>query len=382
MLVSQAILYDYNYDCEPQAIMRPTLQEIAEAVDLSVSTVSRALNGHPAISEASAARIRQVAEKLRYQRRKSQVRVDPTETLAGRSVAMVTLGVDRSMLALPVIANAVNGVEAALSEAGADFRLIHVPDPGEVPASLKNLSLDGVILHGPLQGRLLADTHSKLLERLQTLPAVWLNGRPEGCQGDAVMANEWAIGCAAAEYLVAHGHRRLAIINPKPDHLLFTRREDGFLGRTRRLGADVRCFCDTPPEGWELPLTPPLHVEAVQRLVDRLLADDPRPTAVFAVADSVAVLVYRALMVRKVEVATEISVISANHDESLIAGLHPRLTTFDIHAEQMGQIAVRHLATRILGGDDDLDLEVTIPATLVEQESVACRKTGGVKFGP
>jgi LacI family transcriptional regulator len=289
---------------------------------------------------------------------------------------MVTLGVDRSMLVLPVIANAVNGVEAALSEAGAEFRLIHVPDPTDVPASLTNLSLDGVILLGPLQGRLLADTHSKLLDRLQELPGVWLNGRPEGCQGDAVVANEWAIGCAAAEYLVAHGHRRLAIINPKPDHLLFTCREDGLLGRARRLGAEVRCFCDTPPGGWELPLTPPMHVEAVQRLVDRLLADDPRPTAVFAVADSVAVLVYRALTVRKVEVAAEISVISANNDEALIAGLHPRLTTFDVHAESMGRTAVRHLATRILGGRDDTELEITIPATRVERESVTSRKTG------
>jgi DNA-binding LacI/PurR family transcriptional regulator len=351
--------------------MRPTLQEIAAAVDLSVSTVSRALNGHPAISQASVARVRQAADELRYRRRKSQVRIDPTQILAGRKVAMVTLGVDRSLLALPVVATAINGVEAALSEAGVDFRLVHVPDPTDVPASLRNLALDGAVLLGPLQGRLLADTHSKLLDRLQGLPAVWLNGRPEGCLGDVVVADEWTIGRAAAEYLVARGHRRLAIVNPKPDHLLFTRREDGFLSHARRLGAEVQCFCDAPSEGWRLPLAPPLHVEAVQRLVDRLLDAQPRPTAVFAVADSVAVLVYRALAVRRVEVAAEVSVISGNNDEALIAALHPHLTTFDIHAEQMGRTAVRHLATRLLGGPHTTDVEVTIPATLIERDSVA-----------
>ena len=351
--------------------MRPTLHEIAAAVDLSVSTVSRALNGHPAISEASAARIRQVAEELRYRRRKSQVRLDPAQVLAGRKLAMVSLGVDRSMLALPVVATAINGVEAALSEAGADFRLIHVPDPADVPASLRNLPLAGVILLGPLQGRLLADTRSKLLHRLQSLPAVWLNGRPEGCRGDVVVANETTIGAAAADYLVTHGHRRLAIVNPKPDHVLFTRREDGFIARAKRLGAEVSCFCDAPSEGWHLPLTPPLNVETVQRLVDRVLASKPRPTAIFAVADSVAVLVYRALAVRKVEVAAEISVISANNDEAMIAALHPHLTTFDIHAEQLGRIAVRHLATRLLAPGHEIDVEVTVPATLLERQSVA-----------
>lgn len=351
--------------------MRPTLHEIAAAVDLSVSTVSRALNGHPAISEASAARIRRVAEELRYRPRKSQVRFHAAQALAGRKVAIVSLGVDRSMLALPVVAMAINGVEASLSEAGADFRRVHVPDPTELPASLKASPPDAAILIGPLQGHLLADTHSRLLTRLQSVPSVWLNGRPGGCQGDVVVANETDIGSAAAEYLVAHGHRRLAIVNPKPDHVLFTRREDGFIARAKRLGAEVSCFCDAPSEGWHLPLMPPLNVEAVQRLVDDLLAARPRPTAVFAVADSVAVLVYRALAVRKVEVAAEISVIGANNDEALIAALHPHLTTFDIHAEQLGRVAVRHLATRLLEPDHPLDLEVIVPATLLERESVA-----------
>jgi LacI family transcriptional regulator len=353
--------------------MRPTLHEIAVAVDLSVSTVSRALNGHPAISAASIARVRQAAEELRYRPRKSLLRSSPAQVLAGRPLAMVSLGVDRSMLALPVIATAINGVEAAMSEAGADFRLIHVPDPTEIPASLKNSLPDGVILLGPLQGRLLADTQSRLLQRLQNLPAVWLNGRPEGCRGDMVAPDDVAVGAAAAEYLVAHGHRRLAIVNPKPDHVLFTRREDGFVARARRWGAEVTCFCDAPSEGWHLPLTPPLHVETVQRLVDDVLAARPRPTAIFAVADSVAVLVYRALAVRKVEVAEEMSVIGANNDEAMIAALHPHLTTLDIHAEQLGRIAVRHLATRLLESDHATDVQVVVGSTLLERESVSQR---------
>ena len=71
-----------------------------------------------------------------------------------------------------------------------------------------------------------------------------------------------------ADYLVARGHRRLAFVNPKPDHVLFMRREDGFVARARRLGAEVQCFCEAPPGGWRLPLRPALDVETVQSLVD------------------------------------------------------------------------------------------------------------------
>jgi DNA-binding LacI/PurR family transcriptional regulator len=41
----------------------------------------------------------------------------------------------------------------------------------------------------------------------------------------------------------------------------------------------------------------------------------------------------------------------------------------------MGRVAVRHLATRLMGSAHDIDVEVTVPATLVERESVARRST-------
>lgn len=44
----------------------PTLKDVAEAADVSVSTASRALAGNPAISEATAQRVRQAADQLRY----------------------------------------------------------------------------------------------------------------------------------------------------------------------------------------------------------------------------------------------------------------------------------------------------------------------------
>lgn len=350
--------------------MRITLQEIADAAGLSVSTASRALNGHPAISAGTTAKVRRMAELLRYRRVRSHRRVDITQAVAGKSVAMISLAMDRALVALPVVASAISGAKAELAEAGVSVRLAHVPDLRRTPRGLQPGTLDGVILTGARQGNHFATARSGLVEQLQKLPTVWVLGRPAGCWGDVVASDDYATGAMAAEYLVARGHRHLAFVNPKPDHVLFMRREDGFVARAGRLGAAVRCFCESPPEGWSLPLRPAQDVRAVQGLVDRLLAARPRPTAVFAAADSVAVLVYRALAARRVRAGRDVSVISGNNDHGLIAGLHPSLTTFDVHAELIGRMSVRQLAMRLSAAGTAPDAELMIRPTLVEGQSV------------
>lgn len=351
--------------------MQCTLREIARAANVSLSTASRALNAHAAISAETIARVRQAAESLSYRQRQSHRRLDSRRRLVKAHVAVITLGVDRSMTALPVVASAIGGAEAELSEAGATVQLVHVPRLQELPASLARKRLDGLILHGPMQGEPLAGASPRWIERLHEATAVWLLGRPRGCWGDAVMSNDYTTGALAAEHLVARGHRRLAFLNPKPDHLLFVRREDAFVAAARRLGAEVQCFCDPPPHAWPLPLEAPRSVESVQALVDRMLDSQPRPTAVFAVADSVASLVYRALSVRGVSVGRDISIISGNNDAALIAGLHPALTTFEVHAFEIGRMAVRQLAMRMSYPGDLPDCEVMIQPSPVEGESVA-----------
>jgi LacI family transcriptional regulator len=221
-----------------------------------------------------------------------------------------------------------------------------------------------------MQGRHVAVTDSPLVHQLRKLPTVWCLGRPAGCWGDVVLSNDHQTGALAAEYLVARGHGQLAFINPKPDHLLFMRREDGFIGAARRMGATVQSFCESPPQGWQLPIKPPLEVEMVQSLVDRALDARPRPTALFAAADSVAALVYRALAVRGLSPGRDIGVLSANNDRSLIAGLHPALTTFDIHASKIGRFAVRQLAARLADPEAEPCIEMMIEPTLVEGNSV------------
>ena len=113
----------------------------------------------------------------------------------------------------------------------------------------------------------------------------------------------------------------------------------------------------------------------VQELVDALLSAEAAAPAVFAAADTVATVVYRAAAVREVRVGRDISVISGNNDQALIASLYPSLTTLDIHAEQVGREAAMRLGQLLARGQNAIAAELLLEPTLVAGESV-CRAGG------
>jgi LacI family transcriptional regulator len=268
--------------------------------------------------------------------------------LAGRDIAIAALALDRSLVSMPVINAAFHGAEDALVEAGARTRVIHMPDLSQLPSNFRPEHLDGLILTGAMVNQFALACDTPAIRQLRKLPTVWVIGDPPGAWGDTVMADDFALGSGAAEQLVASGHRQLAFLNPVPDNLLFMRREDGFYSAARRLGAEVRSFCQSPPSGWPLPLQAPAsRFDAVQSLIDQLLESHPRPTAVFAAADSVAALAYCAFGMRGIRVGQDISVIAGNNTPGLLSIPVPHLATFDIHARRIGSLAVRQLAMQI-----------------------------------
>ena len=367
--------------------MRVTLKQVATKAELSVSTTSRALNGHPAISDETTARVRRIAGELRYHPVRSHRRASATTKtlLAGRCIAIASLGLDRSLVTMPVISAAFHGAEDALLEGGATAQIVHMPDLSRFPNDFKPERLDGLILTGAMVNQFALAADTPAVKQLRKLPTVWVLGEPPGAWGDAVVANEFMVGSGAAEELVARGHRELAFLNPVPDNLLFARREDGFYSAARRLGANVRSYCQSSPSGWPLPLQAPSSAyDVVQSLIDQILESKPRPTAVFAAADSIAALAYCVFGVRGVRVGHDISIIAGNNTPGLLSAPYPHLATFDIHARKIGAMAVKQLAMKIADQNrgqngasqsQNIPWQIVVKPTFIPGESV-CDLTG------
>jgi LacI family transcriptional regulator len=363
--------------------MRITLREVASRAELSVSTTSRALNGHPAISHETRAKVRQIAGELRYRPVRSHRRASLTanSVLAGRQVAIISLGMDRSLVTMPVISEAFLGAEEGLREAGAKPQVIQMADLSELPRELRPDQLDGLILTGAMVSEFESAANTTAINQLRKLPSVWVIGEPPGAWGDSIVADDFAVGYGAAEQLAANGHRYLAFLNPVPGNLLFARREDGFYAAARRLGVETCSFCQPLEKGSQLPLQAPTsRFDVVQTLVDEMLDAAPKITGLFTAADSVAALAYCALGMRGMRVGHEISIISGNNTPGLMSSVpYPHLATFDIHSRKIGALAVRQLAGQIAERvtSTHIPRQVAVKPTFIPGESVCDLKIRG-----
>jgi LacI family transcriptional regulator len=355
--------------------MRVTLKEVATRAELSISTTSRALNGHPAISHETTAKVRRIAGELRYRPVRSHRRMASTGSgiLAGRQIAIIALGLDRSLVTMPVISEAFHGAEDALREAGAKPQVVQMPDLTQPPNGLHAEQLDGLILTGAMVEEFALAADTPAVNQLRKLPTVWVIGEPPSAWGDSIVADDFAVGHGAAEQLVASGHRHLGFLNPVPGNLLFARREDGFYAAARRLGVEVQSYCQSPDSTSHLPLQAPTsRFDVVQLLIDQMLGSSPRPTGLFTAADSVAALAYCALGMRGVRVGQDVSIISGNNTPGLLSVPYPHLATFDIHSRKIGALAVRQLAVQIAERNTGpyVTRQIIVKPTFIPGESV------------
>jgi DNA-binding LacI/PurR family transcriptional regulator len=185
-------------------------------------------------------------------------------------------------------------------------------------------------------------------------------------------------GAMAARYLVERGHRRLAFLDPRLRHAAFRAREAAFRYAAEDGSARVLVLRSQIAEARaRQPLGAIEDLAEVGALVDRWqkLKDKERPTAIFVPADNIAALVYRALGERGLRIPRDVSLVSCNREAPLLMGLHPPLSTIDVHAEEIGRRAVDLLIWRFahpMGPPVHLQIE----PTLVEGASVAILRPG------
>jgi LacI family transcriptional regulator len=348
-----------------------TIKDVAELAGVSVGSVSRVFRRHPTVGSDLAAQVRKAAAELGYLHPTDRVKRPSGSTAVLRRLGLLTVGMAHSLSRLPVIARLLEGVFQGASDRGISVTVSNVPDLREVPALVRERQVDGFLVKAGLQGTA-EEWQTPLIQSLQSLPFVWLLGRPNGCRGDMCGSDDAAVGRMAAEHLVRNGHRRLAYLNPKGDHQLLLDRQASFTWHAERLGAHVTPLLGRP-KGSVIPVRPLSEVADVADLVDQLLALRERPTAVFVPADNMAALVYRALDGKKVKVGADLSVIGCNNEAIIREGLSPGLCTVDIHADQIGARGVDQLAWRLAhpeGGENT----VVVAPDLIEAPSVRSRK--------
>ena len=310
-------------------------EDIARAVGVSVSTVSRVLSGAPGISPATAEKVMRAAADLG---------TPVTGPTGGPGSAVAAHKMQRALLFLnqvdintgsgSIYHFVITGIQKAAKKAGLPIELALLGDDGEIPEK---------ILGGPETGVLFAgvDPCHNVSERLQNKghPTVIVNGLDPTMRHDQVAPNNFFGGQLAAQYLVSMGHRRILHLGTRRRWTL-SARTDGF--RAGIDGADVTGLkCDNI----ELPNVTE-HAARVT-LNDLLERGDFAYSAVFCAADNVALTAMQELRMRGIEVPRQVSLLGFNGLP--VAELSsPLLSTLAVDWEFLGAESIRILALRSL----------------------------------
>ncbi len=343
------------------------LKMVAAAAGVAPSTVSRALRGHPGISEATRKRVREAAERIGYTPDERLARFFREMHQGSRMIALV-VSYGPFMDALhgdPFYARINWIVQRELQRRGHHMVLANAATdllPDGRSQSVVEAAAIGVITDL---------TEPALLEPLLAqVPVVQLNAECPGMAVDTVLPNVDQEASDQVDRLRELGHRAIACFRPRCSDVP----PRGWTWQDRRYWRAfedrVRCHGLALPEAYLAPIQFGYdgHDAAIHSFLDRVLAANPAPTAVVT-HDIYAASIIRQLAERGLQVPRHFSVMGSDDH----AFGHPSaipLSTFRQDFETMAVSAVDLLLQRIKEPARPPIL-IQVPGQVVLRESTA-----------
>lgn len=325
--------------------MGTTIREVARHAGVSVATVSRALNGSGQVRAPTRERVLRAARQLRYVPNGSARSLTTSETR--------TLGVLLPDLYGEFFSELLRGIDQTARQSRYHTLVSSSHnDVGELEAALRAMSgrVDGLVVMTPA---LEADLLEANLPA--ALPVVLVNCPVEGSAFSTIATDNHGGAFAMVEHLRAQGHERVALLRgPEGNHDALERLR-GYRDALRGAEPIEEAGDFTERSGYEA--------------AQRLLARAPRPTAVFAANDSMAIGALRALREAGLRVPGDVAV--AGFDDIPVARyVSPPLSSVHVAINEMGRRAIELLLASIAEPDREPEA-IVLPTRLVLRESSA-----------
>ncbi|WP_328912085.1 MULTISPECIES: LacI family DNA-binding transcriptional regulator [unclassified Streptomyces] len=326
---------------------RVTLAQVAETAGVSISTVSKVLNGRQDVSPPTRMKVERLLEIHGYRRA-------PRSSPEAPLVEIVFHELD-GVWAMELI----RGVENIAKEIGASVVLTesgtrHSPGPEWIEGVLRRRPLGVILVFSSLPQELKRQLKSRSIPFVIIDPA----GDPEPDVPSVGSAN-WSGGLAATRHLIDCGHRRIGIITGPEDMMCSLARLDGYRSAMTMAGLELEpaliAFGD-------------FHVEGGYEVARRMLGRPDRPTAIFAGSDLQAIGVLEAAGDHGLRVPEDLSVVGFD-DVAIAQWSRPALTTIHQPLRKMAEEATQMLMR--LRADEHPTTRLELATSLVLRKSTA-----------
>lgn len=326
-----------------------TLNELAKAAGVSVSTVSRALTAseHP-VNQETRQRILTLARELGY-RPNMMARSLKTDRTS-------TVGIIVDNIVSPFTPLMIRGIQDYLKEYRYFSVIINADwNPEAETEAIHDLisrSIDGIIF---VESWL---RDASLTLDLANKPYVFVHRLFGGADRNSVSVDDTAGGKLATEHLLGLGHKRIALISGPAGWGASDERVGGY--RAALEGAGIPFDPELMIEGdWE--------VQSGYPAAKKFLSVPNRPTAIFAANDLMALGAIYAIQESGLNVPEDIAVVG--YDDREIASIaRPSITTVTLPCYEMGQRSAR-LLLQLLDKENRGGTPIKIQGKLVIRES-------------
>lgn len=298
-----------------------TLARVAEAAGVSLKTASRVFNGEPHVTTRTRDRVLEAARDLNFQ-------INSPASMLKRGIGSAGVALVVGDISNPFFSALARGVESETRSRGGFLTLASSDESAEEEKRLVD-----EFMRRHVRGIVLSSTlvdHSSLdFIRARGTALVFVDRPPVGIDADSVLLDNAGGARAAAEHLLAHGHRRIAFV--------------GDYGRLATHRERMRGFADAMTaagvENWRSAVHEGAHDAASAReLVSQVLRGPHAPTAILASNNRIAIGAISAI--RAERSATALIGID-DFDLADVLGI----TTISHDPGEMGRIAAQRLFT-------------------------------------
>lgn len=308
-----------------------TIKDIAKALGVSPSTVSRALKNNPDISRETREAIHKYAQKHNY-----KPNVIASNLRTSRSN---TIGVIVPQLVHHFFSCVLNGIETAAAKSGYNILIAQSNEKYEEEVKIIHSFLAervcGVIT-SLAKDTVKYDHYQELLNN--NIPIVFYDRICTDIPTERVVVDDYAGSFSAVEYMIQTGCKRIFFYSGPPHLEISKNRRNGYLDAMRKYKMPIHDemikFCDTR--------------EQAIAITSEILENENRPDGFFAINDETASGILYACKQTGVKVPDEVSICGFT-DGEIAQNTDPKLTTVEQHGEEIGESAIHILINKLEG---------------------------------
>ncbi len=330
---------------------RTTITDIARELNVSPSTVSRALNNHPAISTKTRDAVIDLAQKLNYQPNLLALNLLKKKTN--------TIGVIVPEITSYFFASIINGIQDVINPMGMNMIIGQSNERFEEEKSIvrtfTSIRVDGFLISPSSKTKNF--DHFKILTE-SNIPLVIFDRDCEGIVADKVFVDEYKGAFQAVEHLIKTGCRRIAHISGPSILSTAKHRLEGYMDALKLHGLEINNDYILESKGF----TPKHGIKPTRQL----LSLPTPPDAIFTINDGVAIGAMFVIKEAGIVIPDQISVIGFD-DDPYSSYFKPSLTTVVQPTYEMGMLAARILIKRVESNNEmsKIRIEKLLPELII-----------------